>query len=171
MYFPFFGKKISVVLNCTPRSEKGLREAAVEPPRARSIYISLCGTLGKSHTKFHRLMYSETSKLKTKESQKCRKVGLCTQLCTVTGLILRSKLHYFAQSVTVQICNNTSPLETTWLSSLYLTSWTYIFDSYSLEILLDFGKREKETFFPHSHQAFDPEIKASLFVDYTRNTT
>jgi hypothetical protein len=63
---------------------------------------------------------------------------------TVTGLILRSKLHYFAQSVTVQIC--TSPLETTWLSSLYLTSWTYIFDSYSLEILLDFGK---ETFFPH----------------------
>jgi hypothetical protein len=67
------------------------------------------------------------------------KVGLCTQLCTVTGLILRSKLHYFAQSVTVQIC--TSPLETTWLSSLYLTSWTYIFDSYSLEILLDFGKR------------------------------
>ena len=83
--------------------------------------------------------------------------GLCTQLCTVTGLILRSKLHYFAQSVTVQIC--TSPLETTWLSSLYLTSWTYIFESYSLEILLDFGKRD--FFSPHHSHAFDPEIKAS----------
>ena len=33
--------------------------------------VSLSGTLGKSHTKCHRLMYSETSKPKTKESQKC----------------------------------------------------------------------------------------------------
>ena len=35
------------------------------------LYISLSVTLGKSHTKCHRLMYSETSKPKTKESQKC----------------------------------------------------------------------------------------------------
>jgi hypothetical protein len=36
-HFPFFRQKLSVVLNCTPRSEKSLREAAVEPPRARSM--------------------------------------------------------------------------------------------------------------------------------------
>ena len=35
------------------------------------LYISLCGSLGNPLVKFHRLMYSETSKLKTKESQKC----------------------------------------------------------------------------------------------------
>ena len=36
-HFPFFRQKLSVVLNCTPRSEKSLREAAVEPPRARRV--------------------------------------------------------------------------------------------------------------------------------------
>ena len=40
LYFPFFRQKISVVLNCTPRSEKGRRAAvlyaAVEPPWARA---------------------------------------------------------------------------------------------------------------------------------------
>ena len=30
-HFPFFRQKLSVVLNCTPRSEKGRRAAAVEP--------------------------------------------------------------------------------------------------------------------------------------------
>ena len=34
-HFPFFRQKLSVVLKCTPRSEKGRRAAAVEPPRAR----------------------------------------------------------------------------------------------------------------------------------------
>ena len=38
-HFPFFRQKLSVVLNCTPRSEKSLREAAVEPPQARSLEI------------------------------------------------------------------------------------------------------------------------------------
>ena len=36
-HFPFFRQKLSVVLNCTPRSEKGRRAAAVEPPRARRL--------------------------------------------------------------------------------------------------------------------------------------
>ena len=40
-HFPFFRQKLSVVLNCTPRSEKGRRAAAVEPPRARRLGISL----------------------------------------------------------------------------------------------------------------------------------
>ena len=31
-HFPFFRQKLSVVLNCTPRSEKGRRAAAVETP-------------------------------------------------------------------------------------------------------------------------------------------
>ena len=38
-HFPFFRQKLSVVLNCTPRSEKGRRAAAVETPRARSLII------------------------------------------------------------------------------------------------------------------------------------
>ena len=36
--FSIFRQKLSVVLNCTSRSEKSLREAAVERPRARRDY-------------------------------------------------------------------------------------------------------------------------------------